>query len=543
MMISTVLRVRAPVYASVCAPRTIAIGYRRFYSDKKLDAVKKAPETKVKEKEPLWDRVKHEVKHYVNGTKLLGYELKISTKLLAKSMQGYELTRRERNQLKRTVGDIFRLVPFSAFVIIPFAELLLPVALKLFPNLLPSTYESISDKQSKRKKLIEIRQNTSEFLHKTLEESQFISYKNIENEEKKKTFLNFFQKLYALKESNKSTGPIIFTHQEIVTIAKMFKNDTVLDNLSRPQLAAMCKFMSIRPFGNDPMLRYQIRYKLKSIMEDDKTIDYEGVKSLTPEELYQACVSRGMKAYGVSKEDQIDNLKVWLDLRLRKKIPSVLMVLSSTFTFGGPQQSRSEDSSCSLHLTATEPEVSEDGKCLIFEGEKSNYEKLLDLYYDGILQVLSSIPDPVYNVAKLDLNEVVKPVETISEVESVAEEGPSKQEESIAKELREIAKEVAEEPTLSNSAKETREVEVDMENKASEEAGLAEGSSKKDDNEFKLNVLKEQEELIKKEQEEAEARATRESVSDDITLDEEEEVSQPPVPLDQAAKTSITKKN
>lgn len=142
-----------------------------------------------------------------------------------------------------------------------------------------------------------------------------ITYNTIENAEKKQKFLNFFRKLYSAKEGKIMT----FQHDEISAIAQMFKNDSVLDNLSRPQLAAMSKFMSLRPFGNDNMLRYQIRSKLKDIMNDDKTIDYEGVESLSQEELYQACVSRGMKAYGVSKEDLVDNLKVWLELRLRQK--------------------------------------------------------------------------------------------------------------------------------------------------------------------------------------------------------------------------------
>ena len=45
-------------------------------------------------------------------------------------------------QLVRTVSDLFRLVPFSVFIIVPFMELLLPVALKLFPGMLPSTFTS-----------------------------------------------------------------------------------------------------------------------------------------------------------------------------------------------------------------------------------------------------------------------------------------------------------------------------------------------------------------------------------------------------------------
>lgn len=536
---NSLLRVVTKARPSACAYAYAYAGYSnagysyalrrsyRYYSD-----VPEKVTTKDKPKEPLWDRVKHEVQHYVNGTKLLGYELKISFKLLTKLVQGYELTRREKNQLKRTVGDVFRLVPFSAFIIIPFAELLLPIALKVFPNLLPSTYESTTDRQKKRNKLIEMRQKTSEFLHKTLEESKFINYDAIESAEKKKTFLNFFQKLYALKESDRTTGPIIFTHEEIVSIAQMFKNDTVLDNLSRPQLVAMCKFMSITPFGNDQLLRYQIRHKLKSIMEDDKTIDFEGVKNLTPEELYFACVSRGMKAYSVPKEVLLDNLKVWLDLRLRKKVPSVLMVLASTFTFGGPQQSRSEDSNCSLHLTATEPEVSEDGKCLIFEGEKSNYEKLLDLYYDGILQVLSSIPDPVYNVAKLDLNQVIKPVETVA-----VEQAEDKSE--ISQEIRDVVNKTVETESAGTAPAAGGAAAPPAPEAAQAEAAAAEETSKEEDPMFKLSVLKEQEELIKKEREELENRASREQVSDDITLDEEESK---PVPQDQAPETSVTKK-
>lgn len=44
-------------------------------------------------------------------------------------------------QLRRTTQDLLRLIPFAVFIIVPFMELLLPVALKLFPNMLPSTFE------------------------------------------------------------------------------------------------------------------------------------------------------------------------------------------------------------------------------------------------------------------------------------------------------------------------------------------------------------------------------------------------------------------
>ncbi|ODV73685.1 Ylh47p, partial [Cyberlindnera jadinii NRRL Y-1542] len=320
--------------------------------------IKDVPQTvEKKEKPPLWDRIKHEVHHYWDGTKLLGYEVNISTKLLFKMLRGYELTRREQTQLSRTTGDLFRLVPFSAFIIIPFAELLLPIALKLFPNLLPSTYESKDDKKKKKAQLIKTRDQTSSFLRQTFKESG-IKIPKSTSEQDKAEFVQFFRSLNTLGESP--------SKEQVIKIARLFKNDLVLDNLSRPQLVAMAKYMNLRPFGSDQILRYQIRYRLLQIIKDDRAIDYEGVSSLSVKELQSACSSRGIKTQGVSPARLKDDLNIWLDLRLRQKIPSTLLILSSVYTYG----------------------------------EASN----LDSYYDALVQVLRSIPDQVYNITKSEVS-------------------------------------------------------------------------------------------------------------------------------------------
>ncbi|MBA0840858.1 hypothetical protein Goarm_003401, partial [Gossypium armourianum] len=88
---------------------------------------------------------KHEIRstlqHYWLGFKLLWADVRISSRLLLKLAGGRSLSRRERQQLTRTTADIFRLVPFAVFIIVPFMEFLLPVFLKLFPNMLPSTFQ------------------------------------------------------------------------------------------------------------------------------------------------------------------------------------------------------------------------------------------------------------------------------------------------------------------------------------------------------------------------------------------------------------------
>lgn len=87
------------------------------------------------------DEFKSTLQHYWLGTKLLWADMRISSRLLLKLADGKSLSRRERQQLTRTTADIFRLVPVAVFLIVPFMEFLLPVFLKLFPNMLPSTFQ------------------------------------------------------------------------------------------------------------------------------------------------------------------------------------------------------------------------------------------------------------------------------------------------------------------------------------------------------------------------------------------------------------------
>lgn len=71
-------------------------------TDAEKKAIAKKEETK--KKLTLWEKVKHEATHYWDGTKLLGFEIKISSKLALKMAAGYELTRRERRQVRICIG-------------------------------------------------------------------------------------------------------------------------------------------------------------------------------------------------------------------------------------------------------------------------------------------------------------------------------------------------------------------------------------------------------------------------------------------------------
>ena len=288
----------------------------------KVEETKLAESKKEQPKLSLWGKVKREAHHYWDGTKLLATEVRISTKLALKMAAGYELSRRENRQLQRTVQDLGRLVPFSVFVIVPFAELLLPVALRLFPNLLPSTYEGQTSKDKKASHLRTTRKEVSSFLRDTLKETGLpVSAVNAQKEE----FTEFFRKVRATGESP--------THADVVKVCKIFKDDLTLDNLSRPQLVGMTKYMNLNAFGTDMMLRYAIRHRMRQIKRDDRAISDEGVDSLSVPELQMACASRGLRTHGMSPGRLRDDLQMWLDLRLKYGVPSTLLVLSNAFMY------------------------------------------------------------------------------------------------------------------------------------------------------------------------------------------------------------------
>ncbi|KAG8745569.1 hypothetical protein FRC10_007747 [Ceratobasidium sp. 414] len=247
-----------------------------------------------------WAWVKHEANHYWDGSKLLAAEVRLT----------------------RTTTDLLRLIPFAVFVIVPFMELLLPVALKLFPNMLPSTFEDKFAAQEKQRKLLKVRLEMAKFLQDTLKESPLKSSPDILSTDE---FKNFFMKV-------RSTGEPPST-EEIIKVAKLFDTDLTLDNLSRPQLVSICRYMGVNAFGTDNFLRHQIRSRLVEIRRDDAVILGEGIESLSTKELQHACQSRGLRTVGVSPSRLRDEMAEWIDLHYTNRVSGVLLILSRAFNW------------------------------------------------------------------------------------------------------------------------------------------------------------------------------------------------------------------
>ena len=286
--------------------------------DKAEGTVAKSTQKDVVQKTNLWQKVKAEIIHYYHGFRLLGLDMKISAKLVWRILKGRELSRREHRLLIKTTGDLFRLIPFSVFIIVPFMEFLLPIAIKIFPGLLPSTFQTATEKEDKLKQALKIKIEMAKFLQKTLDDMavQSSDYRS----KKAKEFAEFFYKV--------RTSGAIATNEEIMQFSKLFEDEITLDSLSRPQLVALCRVLDVQTLGTTNFLRFLLRMRLRSLAADDKLIEKEGIDSLTRSELQQACRARGMRAYGLPESKLKEQLSQWLDLSLTKKVPPSLLLLS-----------------------------------------------------------------------------------------------------------------------------------------------------------------------------------------------------------------------
>ncbi|ESQ28833.1 hypothetical protein EUTSA_v10018184mg [Eutrema salsugineum] len=273
------------------------------------------------------DEFKSTLQHYWLGTKLLWADVRISVRLLVKLANGKGLSRRERQQLTRTTADIFRLVPVAVFIIVPFMEFLLPVALKLFPNMLPSTFQDKMKEEEALKRRLNARMEYAKFLQDTVKEmAKEVQISRSGDIKKTAEDLDGFM--------NKVRRGVGVSNDEILGFAKLFNDELTLDNINRSRLVNMCKYMGISPFGTDAYLRYMLRKRLQEIKKDDKLIKAEGVESLSEAELRQACRYRGMLQLG-SVEEMRQQLVDWLDLSLNHSVPSSLLILSRSFSMAG----------------------------------------------------------------------------------------------------------------------------------------------------------------------------------------------------------------
>uniref|UniRef100_A0A6I8Q430 LETM1 domain-containing protein LETM2, mitochondrial n=1 Tax=Xenopus tropicalis TaxID=8364 RepID=A0A6I8Q430_XENTR len=242
----------------------------------------------------LGQRVVDEIKHFYHGFRLLGIDTKVAARMVWRLLHGQVLTRRERAIYKHFFPLFF----------------LLPVFLKLFPEMLPSTFETES------KKVRRIWYIGCFSLVDTAQPHKGLCNKSTQEQQPRAT-----------NQQVRGTGEQPST-KEIVRFSKLFEDELTLEHLERSQLVALCRLLELPPIGTNNLLRFQLMMQLRSIRADDEMISKEGVENLTVAELQAASRARGMRSLGLTEEQLKEQMKQWLDLHLKENVPPSLLLLS-----------------------------------------------------------------------------------------------------------------------------------------------------------------------------------------------------------------------
>jgi len=310
-----------------------------------------------------WQAAKDMAHHTYAGFKLLGVEIRTSWNLVRKRLGGHQLTRRERRQLVRTTADLARVVPFTFFIIVPFMEFLLPFALRIFPNMLPSTFQDQFKKEETMKRQLKLRIQLASFLQDMVYEMEDkVKARSKEDGEETITVddvQHFMERVRMGRDIDEETT---------LKVAKLFSDELTTDNMSRSQLVTLCRYMGLAPYGGDQFLRFQLRSKINSLRDDDATIFFEDVESLNLLELKQACEDRGMRATGLTMHQLRSQLKRWIDLSVNKNVPLSLLILSRAFTLNNTDKAHVE-LAISEAISQMDPDVLQEA---LIAGAESN---------------------------------------------------------------------------------------------------------------------------------------------------------------------------
>ena len=285
-------------------------------------------------------------------------EIRVSFRLLRRLMRGNSLTRREHRQLQRTtkvrcgrgIGadgqDIFAAVPFLFLVIVPLGELLLPLIIKFVPGMMPSTfakaYEQVrgidpSPPTRAGGEEAQAPQSSARDGQAADRHDPRVGHRAVGQGPEQRGVPRLLpqgatRQRVPADPQVRATGESPTT-DDIIRVAKLFDDDLTLDNLSRPQLVSLSRYMNVNAFGTDNFLRATIRTRMKRLREDDRVIDREGLDSLTDAELTHACQSRGIQTGGKSPDELRQELEQWIDLHIRQNLSGTLLFLGKAFSF------------------------------------------------------------------------------------------------------------------------------------------------------------------------------------------------------------------
>eukprot|EP00437_Effrenium_voratum_P028654 CAMPEP_0181401582 /NCGR_PEP_ID=MMETSP1110-20121109/2722_1 /TAXON_ID=174948 /ORGANISM="Symbiodinium sp., Strain CCMP421" /LENGTH=663 /DNA_ID=CAMNT_0023523751 /DNA_START=90 /DNA_END=2081 /DNA_ORIENTATION=+ len=370
--------------------------------------------------EDIRDAINHFLKWVYTGFKLFGADVRTSFYLTKRVIKGYPLSVKERRLLVRTTSDCLKLIPFSFFLVVPFAELALPFFLRLFPNMLPSTFfEQKYDNATLARKL-KAKQEMADFWQQVVAQRTQELYESDEYADKAEELQAFQEKL--------SEGKEFPTLKEILRFASVFKSEMHLENMSTQQLHALSQMLGLptsRTFWQGHV-EVQLRHHITNLRREDRDLFWEGIDGLKAQELIDVCRRRAIRFHGVTEDEMRESLNRWLRLSAtHRQIPTSMLLWIQSFYLRDttdPEADSTED----LKLKMQEKEIiekPEDAFLSWAERQKDAVEKMqqkLEELQREIIEVMDQHQDKLQEQEKSSLQDA-QPMPALTDAAALTE--------------------------------------------------------------------------------------------------------------------------
>lgn len=265
-------------------------------------------------------KVSHALKHMAQSFKLFALNCAMAYRITRRIFKGEEVSVIDRNRLKRAIADIFLMVPFSVFVIIPGAEVFIPFYIKRFPSALPSTFETADQKNDRQIKAARARIELATFMHETLDE--MVRKQKATTSAKMLDFIKFVKEV-------RQNGRWI-TNEDFKKYAPLFQDELTIDKMDRPTLLALCKIFKTNPVRqvtytlhgeftqSTQLIRQVLKRRIHELKGEDQAwielIKRNGIKNVPDEDLQELSRDRGMRAIGLTRERLEKQYEDWIEL-------------------------------------------------------------------------------------------------------------------------------------------------------------------------------------------------------------------------------------
>ena len=290
----------------------------------------------------------HELKNVGYGFKLLYKDFKFYMNVKKKLyLQKYHRpSYKVKVKLDKVKKDFIKFIPFSFFIVVPFAEFLLPAWLIIFPNSIPSQFLNISEEEKNK----QLKMKVTETRNMAVEKLLFIMPKyltglendpSIEQEDK--------QMIKPLKSILKSENTL---PTDLLYFRHLFEKYFAFSQFPATTLVYFCNFMGFEPVTGlgainnilkymklnvsleAPVVRLFTKFMIQrslnlyfgNIRHEDELLTFENLEHFTDEELNYVCYRRGIQFYDKTYAQKMKDLNLWLSISNLRNVPHSLLL-------------------------------------------------------------------------------------------------------------------------------------------------------------------------------------------------------------------------